>query len=87
MASLAHIAVAGGRRDWEWRAMSGHPESAFRAWSPVAAQLPAHAERPRWRAEKLRQAEYNTGTPSVGALARRPSQVSSEAWRWAASAT
>jgi hypothetical protein len=27
-ASLAHVTLAGDRRDWEWRGMSAHPESA-----------------------------------------------------------
>jgi hypothetical protein len=43
-ASPAHITFAGDRKDWEWRRISAHPESAF---SQKSSTLVTVAERPR----------------------------------------
>jgi hypothetical protein len=56
-ASPAHITFGGDRRDWEWRGMSAHPESAI--W----------LRRPPWRGDTKAAAASSLGAPRASEVA------------------
>ena len=60
-ASLAHVTLAGDRRDWEWRGMSAHP---------VVVLLTSRAREPALRYTEMYPASPRSRSNPVNPMAR-----------------